>query len=365
MAVTQPAAGNKPLYQGIIDDIRARIGQRQLHPGDRLPSIGQLADRYNVSVITAKRAVAELQTLGFVRSVQGKGTFVTRSAGRRAEASAEDAPLKSVALLTNNLDARSRRTFFAAIWGSIEQACDDLGLEFRLQVIPDGGSGFHVDLTFSPDPTEGLIFLAPSFPYTVLHLIQDRTIPTVMIDSVLSFSHCVTTDNYDGMRNLIRHVRELGHQRIALAHFHPRSPNPTNENERTQAFRQLADEYNLAAEVMPAEDVDAIVNRVKDDGGPTCVMFTQDDPAVWFVEAARKAGLRVPEDVSVTGFDGWRHAEGRAGGITTIDVDLDGLGRAAVKTLTDLSVNRACLPQWHRVPGSLRTGPTTAPPPAT
>jgi len=128
---TMPVAarGSEPLYQGIINDIHAQIRERRLLPGDRVPSIGQIADRYGVSAITAKRAVAELQALKLVRSVQGKGTFVSGGAisaqgGKKVSAAVKGTRLASVALMTNNIDARKHRSFFTQIWGAIEEEAE-------------------------------------------------------------------------------------------------------------------------------------------------------------------------------------------------------------------------------------------------
>ncbi len=67
----------EPIYQQIKDQIKQQILSGQLHDGELLPSIRNLAHDLQISVITTKRAYDELEQEGLVASVTGKGTFVT------------------------------------------------------------------------------------------------------------------------------------------------------------------------------------------------------------------------------------------------------------------------------------------------
>ena len=66
----------KPIYAQITDQIRNAICSGQLKEGDLLPSIRLLAKDLRISVITTKRAYADLEQAGFINTVPGKGCFV-------------------------------------------------------------------------------------------------------------------------------------------------------------------------------------------------------------------------------------------------------------------------------------------------
>ena len=66
-----------PLYQQLMDDIKLDISNQKYHRGDKIPSETELAEIYNVSRITVRRAVSELCDEGYLAKHQGKGTFVT------------------------------------------------------------------------------------------------------------------------------------------------------------------------------------------------------------------------------------------------------------------------------------------------
>ncbi len=69
-------ASRKPIYEQITSQVKELILAGDLKPGDQLPSIRALAADLAISAITTKRAYADLEQLGFICTVQGKGCFV-------------------------------------------------------------------------------------------------------------------------------------------------------------------------------------------------------------------------------------------------------------------------------------------------
>ncbi|WP_432050336.1 winged helix-turn-helix domain-containing protein [Verrucosispora sp. NA02020] len=65
-----------PVYQQVIDDITASIRAGTLKPGDKLPSIADLRERYAASDTPIKRALWQLDATGWIETHQGKGSFV-------------------------------------------------------------------------------------------------------------------------------------------------------------------------------------------------------------------------------------------------------------------------------------------------
>ena len=72
---------NLPIYEQISQQIKSHILSGELSCGEKLSSIRALANGLHVSVITTKRAYSDLEALGFIETVQGKGSFV--AAGNR------------------------------------------------------------------------------------------------------------------------------------------------------------------------------------------------------------------------------------------------------------------------------------------
>ncbi|MBT1179180.1 GntR family transcriptional regulator [Bifidobacterium vespertilionis] len=66
----------RPIYEQITSQIKALILSGDLKPGEKLPSIRALANGLRISVITTKRAYTDLESQGFIETVQGRGSFV-------------------------------------------------------------------------------------------------------------------------------------------------------------------------------------------------------------------------------------------------------------------------------------------------
>lgn len=94
-------ASNKPIYEQITSQMKEAILSGELAEGERLPSIRSLANDLKVSVITTKRAYADLEAAGFVETVQGKGSFVS---GGNVELLREERLRQMEALLEQALD---------------------------------------------------------------------------------------------------------------------------------------------------------------------------------------------------------------------------------------------------------------------
>ena len=68
----------KPIYEQIVEQVKALIISGELKEGDALPSMRLLAQELRISVITTKRAYEELERDGFIETFPGKGSFVAR-----------------------------------------------------------------------------------------------------------------------------------------------------------------------------------------------------------------------------------------------------------------------------------------------
>lgn len=74
----EAAPASVPQYRRVAADLKRRIEIQELRPGDALPSEATLAEHYDVARGTARHALAELEGAGLVRSVHGRGRFVSQ-----------------------------------------------------------------------------------------------------------------------------------------------------------------------------------------------------------------------------------------------------------------------------------------------
>jgi DNA-binding LacI/PurR family transcriptional regulator len=177
----------------------------------------------------------------------------------------------------------------------------------------------------------------------------------------------VNADNIGALHLLVAHLKDLGHRCIAYAG----SAHSSNYLDRRDGFREAARAAGLSSDaamelsstgMFYSFDVyEAALDRwLALPAPPTAIIVSDDGLAVAFVEALTRRGLRVPEDMAVTGFDDVPDAARSAGGITTIRQPFREIGRKAVERLIALiegapvSECRVALPVDLVVRGSTR-----------
>ena len=70
----------RPIYTQIVENFRAQIASGILQPGDKLPSVRELAQKLSINPNTIQRAYRELEMGGYIQTVPGKGCFVCGAA---------------------------------------------------------------------------------------------------------------------------------------------------------------------------------------------------------------------------------------------------------------------------------------------
>ncbi|TFJ92960.1 GntR family transcriptional regulator [Lentibacillus salicampi] len=87
----------EPIYHQIENQLKALIAGEQLTAGTSLPSIRALSKDLEVSIITTRRAYQDLENQGFIRTLQGKGTFVAEIAAATKQQVKHDAVYQTMA----------------------------------------------------------------------------------------------------------------------------------------------------------------------------------------------------------------------------------------------------------------------------
>jgi LacI family transcriptional regulator, galactose operon repressor len=189
--------------------------------------------------------------------------------------------------------------------------------------------------------------------------------PLCADDSVIS----VASTNFTGGEQAAGHLVELGHRRIALAGGPDGS---VTARERDHGYRSALETAGLEPdEAMMLQGpytyeagVAMGLELLGRDAPPTAIFAASDLTALGVLEAARQVGLRVPQELSVVGFDDTPVVLWSAPPLTTVAQNMTGLGRVALRTLIQLAGGEE--PVSHRIElaTSLVQRQSTAPPPA-
>lgn len=157
---------------------------------------------------------------------------------------------------------------------------------------------------------DGVVYIQATPDATTVRRLLQRGIPTVAVDREIPGVEidCVVADNYGGSRAATEHLLQLGHRRIGCI---ARASALSNTSERIRgyqtAMRQAGLEANpdlLVSTGHGYEDGRTAMGQLLRTGSrPTAVVAYPDILAIGAIRAVLDAGLRVPEDISVVGFD--------------------------------------------------------------
>jgi LacI family transcriptional regulator len=187
---------------------------------------------------------------------------------------------------------------------------------------------------------DGLLVMAPDADATEAINDFSTRFPVVLLNPGPLALECASLSiaNHDGAYAAVRHLASLGHRRIAIV----RGPagNSDAEERRRGWHRAMHDsglepapELELDGDFSESAGFAAAERLLAMRARPTAVFAANDYMAVGVLAAAREAGVRVPEDLAVCGFDDIAIARYLTPALTTVDVDACELGERAVLKL--------------------------------
>jgi LacI family transcriptional regulator, galactose operon repressor len=228
----------------------------------------------------------------------------------------------------------------------------------------------HLATLTRRDRADGLLIMSLPPPPHSLRRLADAEVPVVLLDARGGGVPAVVTDDVEGGRIATRHLLELGHERIAFIGDDPDNPlGFVSSVQREQGFHQVMRQAGL--EVRPGyvrhgPHVRAVARQRAEEllarrDRPSAIFAASDIQALGVLEAVRAAGLDVPGDVSVVGFDDIEASD--YAGLTTVRQPLYESGhRAASLLLEVLASEGPVAPVEHALEVELVVRQTTAPP---
>lgn len=195
-------------------------------------------------------------------------------------------------------------------------------------------------------------------------------LPVVTIDHMFHNRSCVESENRQGMTELTQYILSKGHKRIA---YICGEETAVTTIRRTSFLRAMQDagltvppehlihsQYHHPAVAREAtQQLLALPNR------PTCIIMADDYAALGGLEAIRDAGLRVPQDISVAGYDGVGILQMFRPQLTTVHQDTLRIGQAAARKLVHLIEQpHTTFQEVISIPCQLIPGETVGPVPA-
>lgn len=213
--------------------------------------------------------------------------------------------------------------------------------------------------------SDGVILFSPRDDDPLLQRFRNSTLPTVIFNPRAAESILSTVEddvNY-GMGQIAEALIAAGHHRVTIVTQERAGwPDPQLREAclRREYVQRGIGEEGLHTVPM-YDDFDGTVEEVlAGPNRPTAVFVWHDLSAYFFLEACLRHGIRVPEDLTIIGYDGINWASSTGHRIASVAVDFDGLAESAVEIL-DRLISGDSTPVRIKLPGQFLPGSTLAP----
>jgi DNA-binding LacI/PurR family transcriptional regulator len=332
-----------PVYAKLKQMIIKEIDNGSLQSDAPILSERLLGKKFDISRISVRKAIKELVEENFLYTIPGKGTFV------RGVSSSEAVPVEK---RTYNLGY--------VFWGAVKE---EITNQYFAHLIHGAEKeslkhNYHMLVSTAERRNEAGEVDIPSFvnqrkvdgvflegvdiqSYEKINRIR----PAVIISNYILIegkpSHFeqadyVAANNQLAVLNILHYLKDLGHKKVAFIY---ESLNHSSFLERHDAFRQSVSQLDMKTKddwvIKAKTGFDGLKALIKKSEQPTAIVAANDWYAVDMLENAHKIEIKVPDDISIVGFDDIEAAAWSNPSLTTVRVFTDEVGKVAANRLIE------------------------------
>lgn len=367
-----------PLHIQLLNELQRHILSGELAPGSRITSEPVLQRELGVSRSTIRQAFNAARSEGLIETVAGKGTFVSQNPNRQQEFR-----------LVGFVIPYFRSSFDTLLLRGAENGLKSAG--FRVIFCTSDQQSSEEDCVLQQlhhDPVAGFLIWPVMSDQSNRYLndLLNQGVPAVFMDRSLPNreTDLVQCDNLNGGFMAARHLVELGHRRVAFLgrpHLNllPIAERLSGYQQAMQAAglrplepllfgeqEEITMDYALRSYTNPhGKDIQEISRYLASAGRATAIFTMNDLMAIQVLVAAEMAGVRVPHDLSVVGFDDLDFCSHLSVPLTTVAQDPYQLGFEAARLLLERIKNKkgGSSPRKIVLPTRLVVRASTAAPP--
>ncbi len=264
-------------------------------------------------------------------------------------------------------EARSGLThdYFSNVLDSFKRTVESRGYDITFINASGGGRGSNTYLEHCRyRGFDGVVAACVNFYDPAVEELIKSDIPIVTIDHLFNNRVAVMSDNVKGMKDLFTYVYEQGHRKIAYIH----GADSAVTRSRLSSFYKTAEDFGVQ---IPDEYIREAAYRNTASAGeetqklldlpdpPTCILYPDDFSCFGGINVIKERGLRIPEDISVAGYDGIRVGRHIEPQLTTLRQDTALLGaRAGERLISLIERPKTTLIEQVVVEGSVYPGKT-------
>jgi len=254
--------------------------------------------------------------------------------------------------------------YFSGILNSIRDECERYGYDITFISNHVGNDNLTYYQNAKYRNFDGVIIASVDYKNKEVEELVESEIPTITIDYDFNDRSSINSDNLQGMHDIIQYVSSMGHKKIGFIHGELTSVTQkriTGFYRACEQFGIKVDERYIREGLYHVPSASAKITRefLAMEDRPTCILFPDDYSLLGGITMIEKNGLKVPDDISVVGYDGIQISRLMRPEFTTYVQNVEQIGVEAVRKLMEIIENpKTSLPERISVKGHLQEGST-------
>ena len=321
-----------------------------------------IAEACGVSVATVSRALN-----GLTNENKERTAFICQTAremGYYPNAAARTLKTSRSCNIGILYEDRMNHEYFSSLLDEMRSAADERGYDLTLIGRKNGGSSETYYDHARRRNLDGMIVIQADFDSPDVIRLAGSDMPSVMIDHIYEGCDCVSGDNRASMERIVRFAYDHGHRKIAFV----------TGQESSVMRERLAGFYKVCAELGirvpegfvreghfhdPEKCAEIVRDLLNGTEKPTCILCPDDYSCLGALWDLKAEGVKIPEDVSLIGYDGVRMSRMIRPMLTTYRQNTEAIAREAVGLLIEaIETPEAHKPRQITVEGMLAEGET-------
>ena len=232
--------------------------------------------------------------------------------------------------------------FFSEVIRGADEAIQHQGYHLIVSSSHNDPKEIEAAIRFMRGRVDGLVVMSPQVDSELLLTNLPKGLPVVLLNCHINNPHfdTIVTDGFGGARDMITYLISTGHTSIAVVKG---GENNIESQERLRGYRAAMTKFGLpvkkenefAGDFTEASGFDAARKILELKLRPTAIFTFNDSMAIGAIGAIREAGLRIPDDISICGFDDIPVAKFLSPSLTSVHIPIHELGAMAINRVFD------------------------------
>ena len=302
-------------------------------------SMKQIAEKCGVSIASVSKALNDHKDIGEstkerIRRTAAELGYFPNAAARTLKTNRS---YNIGVLFADAANSGLTHDYFSAVLESFKTAAESHGYDITF-LNTHSGSRSYLE-TCRQRSMDGVVIACIDFARPEVIELMNSPIPVVTIDYRCDTCSSVVSENKKGMQALVEYIIRCGHRRIAYIHGDSAS---SVTGIRLEAFRTTLSQHDIPVIedlILPSAylDLAASAENTKKllslPQLPDCILYPDDTALLGGLNVLREHGLKIPQDISIAGYDGLRVSRYVSPQLTTVRQDTEHIGHEAAVQL--------------------------------